>query len=227
MTIRLKTILALAVLAICFSYKANSQQQGFSTQLLYFPSTACLGCSDTFIVRIKNLDSAIYTGFVNISVSHDTNSFSVASLCSIPQITVAGFDSIQNTCNITFDSTYFNTGNNIVVVWSSGNAKMPADTAWTNVFLNPAGVHEISNSPLFAIHPSLASSFVQIELTTQEICLEKIRILDVFGREVHSVVISKREKKNLVDISSLRSGVYFLEVSSGNLRNTRKFVKID
>ena len=200
---------------------------GLSTQILYFPSQSCIGCTDTFTVQVKNLDSAAYTGFINISVSHDTIAFSVASLCSIPQITIAGFDSIQNTCNITFDSSYFNTGNNIVVVWSSGNAKFPADTAKTNVLLNPAGIHETSNSLLFSINPSITNSFVQIELSKQEITLEKIRIFDIFGREISTIAVSKNERKSRVDVSNLPNGIYFLGVSSGNLRNTQKFVKID
>ncbi len=224
---RLKTLLALALLVICFAYKTTAQQQGLSTQIIYFPSISCVGCTDTFSVQIKNLDSATYTGFINIYVSGDTSAFSVASLCAIPLITISGFDSIQNTCNMTFDSTYFNTGNNIVVVWSTGNAKMPADTAWTNVLLNPAGIHEVANSLSFSLYPSITSDFVEIKLSKQESVIEKIRIIDILGQEVQTISLATNEKKNLINVSAIDSGIYFLEVSFGNLRKTQKFVKID
>ena len=225
----MKSIIKLFICGIfCFSLShAFGQQLGLSTQILYFPSQSCIGCTDTFTVQVKNLDSASYTGYINIYTSHDTTAFSVAALCSIPQITIAGLGSIQNTCSITFDSTYFNTGNNIVVVWSSGNAKSPADTAGTHVLLTLAGIHEFLNSFSFSLIPSITNNFIQIKLSNQDIFLEHTRILDIFGREVNSVSILKHEKKNLVDVSRLTSGIYFLEVSSGNLRNTRKFVKID
>jgi len=208
---------------------AYSQQGSFSTKIISFPDTSCLKCQSTFSVSVKNLDASNYSGYVNVSVSADTVAFSVASVCSTPTVTITALDSVQITCSIVFDSTYFYAGSNIIVVWSSGNARMPADSARHNVYLNSAGVgiHEPTNAFSFSLHPSLTSSYVQIELSKQEITLEKIRILDVFGREISSVAVSKREKKNRVDVSNLRNGIYFLEVSAGNLRSTRKFIKVD
>ena len=206
-----------------------SQQGYFSTQIIYFPDSSYLGYSDTFAVRVKNTDTASYTGFINVYVSADTSAFSVANLYTNQQATIAGLDSIQFTCNILFDSTYFNGGNNIVVVWSSGNAIAPSDSIWSNVYLKTtgAGVHEIINALSFSLHPSIASSFIQIESAKQETSFEKIRILDVFGREISSIAVSKKEKESRVGVSSLPNGIYFLEVSSGNLRSTKKFVKMD
>lgn len=205
-----------------------SQQLGLSTQIIYFPSTSCLGCSDTFTVQIKNLDSTSYTGFVNISVSHDTNSFSVASLCSIPQVTIAGFDSVQNTCNITFDSIYFNTGSNIVVVWSSGNAKMPADTAWTTVLLNPAGVHETNLASAFTIYPSLAKDFITIE-SSENTLPKKIFITDVSGRIIKVISPAQESKTRIkINVAEFNSGIYFLDILLPNKqRIVSKFVKTD
>jgi len=213
-----------------FSLSSAFAQQGtFSTKIISFPDTSCLVCPDTFSVSVRNLDTSDYTGFVNVSVSADTIAFSLASLCSTPSVTITALDSVQITCNITFDSAYFNTGNNIIVIWSSGNGRVAADSVWTNVYLKTtgAGVGEHQNAFSFSLYPSLANNYLHVDFQKSDWSLEKIRVLDVYGREMQSLAVSKNEKKNVLDISTLANGFYFLEVGSGNRRSTRKFIKVD
>lgn len=214
-------------LIFCFSLSSSySQQTGFSTKLISFPDTSFLNSSDTFSVWVKNLNTTPYSGFVNVYISADTVAFSIASLCSL-STTIAPFDSVFISCNITFDSTYFNAGNNIVVVWSSGNAVAPADSAWDKVYLKTTGmaVNEHQHEFLFSLYPSFANSFLYIDFQKTNLLPEKIRILDVSGREINLIPILKQEKKKSIDISCLSHGVYFIEVYAGNYRSKRKFIK--
>ncbi|MBI3500507.1 MAG: T9SS type A sorting domain-containing protein [Bacteroidetes bacterium] len=214
-----------------FSLSSSFAQQGtMSTQALVFPDSSYLGYSDSTIsVIVKNLDTSVYSGSISIWIGTAYNGFSPVQFCFIQQVTLLPNDTVSTACNIIFDTTNFTGGNNIVVVWSSGNAKTAADSIWTSVYLDSsgAGVHEILNSFSFSLHPSITSNYIHIEVYKQEITLEKIRILDIMGKEINSIALSQREKKNLVDVSNLQSGIYFLEVSAGSFRSTRKFVKID
>jgi len=208
-----------------------AQQPTFSTKIIYFPDSSYLGYPDTFSVSIKNMDTITsYSGFVNIYVSTDTIAFSVASLCSIPQIIIPASDSITITCNINFDSTYFNGGNNIVVVWSSGNAIAPADSFQTNVYLKTtgAGVHETNLSSIFTIYPTLAKDFIMIE-SSENILPKKIFIEDVTGRIISAITPSVDSKNRIkINTSELNSGIYFLDMLlPDKQRIVSKFVKTD
>lgn len=212
-----------------FSFYAMSQQAGFSTKIVFFPDTSYLGASDTFSIRVKNLNTTTYSGFINIYVSVDTVAFSVASLCSLPSITIPPLDSVFIPCNITFDSAYFNAGNNIVVVWSSGNAVTPADSAWDNVYLKTTGMgmNEHQNDFSFSLYPSYVNAFLHLDFQKTNSLLEKIRIMDVFGREIMCVPILKQENKNFIDVSHLSNGIYLLEARFRNFISTKKFIKTD
>lgn len=206
----MKSIIKLFVCGIFFFSLSSvfAQQPAFSTQIIYFPDSSYLGYSDTFSVSVKNLDTALYSDYVNIYVSADTIAFSVASLCSIPQITIPALDSVLIPCNINFDSTYFNAGNNIVVVWSSGNAKTPADSIRRNVYLKTtgAGVGEHPHAFSFFLYPSLANNHLHVDFQKPDLTPKKIRVLDVYGREMKVFSVSKNEKKK--HLLRLRKFVY-------------------
>ena len=191
-----------------------------------------MGVTDSVVVRIKNLDTAAYSGYINVYYSTDTITFSPVSFCSINNLLLAGLDSVQTNCNITFDSTYFNPGNNIVVVWSSGNAKMAADSIKHKIYLNPSpagGVHDINLFSSFSIYPTISSDFIFIELLEKNIQPKKIFIEDFTGRIV-KVVSSSIDSNNRVKVntSELNSGIYFLDILlPDKQRFVSKFVKTD
>jgi hypothetical protein len=213
-----------------FSLSFSAAQQGsFSTKIISFPDTSCLGCQDSFSVSIKNLGPSNYVGVVSVYVSTDTITYSVASICSTTTVAISVLDSVQIPCTITFDTANFNPGNNIVVVWSSGNAIIPADSTRDKVYLKiTSGINAWTKIILFALYPSLSSHYANIELFKKEIFPYKIRILNVWGIEEEVFIVSRNEEKTLLDISHLPDGVYFIEVSTPNLnfRNAQKFIKI-
>ena len=231
MITRLKISLAIAVMAICFCIATNAQQQGFSTQVLYFQDTSYVGGNDSAVVRIKNLDTSSYSGYINIYYSTDTVAFSSVSFCTINNLIMNGLDSVQSTCPITFDSTYFHPGDNIVVVWSSGNAKMPADTAWKNIYLNSsgAGINEKDLSSSFRVYPTAANDYIFIESLEKNSIPKKIFIEDVSGRIIAAVSPSLDSKNRIkINTAELNSGIYFLDILlPDKQRIISKFVKAE
>ena len=214
-----------------FSYSAFAQQPGLSTQILFPLDTSYIGGVDSVFVKVKNLDTSTYSGYINIYYTTDTATFSPVSLCTLQNVVLLGLDSIQTTCTISFDSTYFNWGNNIVVVWSSGNAKVAADSVWTNVYLDSTGaaVHEKDLSSSFRIYPTITNDFIFIESVEKNILPKKIFIEDVTGRIV-KVVSSSFDSQNRIKIntSEFNSGIYFLDILLPNKqRVVSKFVKMD
>jgi hypothetical protein len=212
-----------------FSFSSAFAQSGLSTKVLTFPLLSSVNAVDTVAVRIYNLDTAAYTGYINTYYSTDTVTFSPLPLCSIANATLAGLDSVDLQCTITFDSTYFDPGNNIVVVWSSGSAKAAADSTWLTVNLTPyiAGIHE-SGSSLFSLYPSLAGNYIMLESATT-LMPEKIFISDLSGRIV-SVPATTTDARNRMRIhtAGLNNGVYFLNaILPDKSRYVAKFVKVE
>ncbi len=209
---------------------AFSQQQGLSTKLIYFADTSYLGSTDSVVVRIQNLDTSTYSGYINIYYTTDTVAFSPVLFCTINNIFLAGLDTLRtSTCNITFDTTYFHLANNIVVVWSSGNAKVAADSVWHTVYLKPseAGVHEIDIASAFMIYPTAATDFIFIEPLQKNLLPKKIFIEDVTGRIVSVAAFDSKDQIR-INTSELKSGIYFLDVLlPDKQRMISKFIKTD
>ncbi|TAL59907.1 MAG: T9SS type A sorting domain-containing protein [Bacteroidetes bacterium] len=203
------------------------------TTLNYFPDTAYWGDTASVIATITNTGSTTYSGYVNIYYTTDTIAFSPVQLCGIQSVTLApnSSDSVQITCVITFDSTYFYQGDNIVVVWSSGNARTAADSVWTHVYLQtPAGVHENNPNASLMISPSPAKDFIQIKMKSvvpSNGMLQQIKITDVFGRTMYAAPFPDGEGQK-INIKHLPAGIYFLELMYGNRKKSvQKFVRSD
>jgi hypothetical protein len=81
------------------------------------------------------------------------------------------------------------------------------------------GVEDIHTSEL-SIYPNPTSEVLNIELNGK---IEKAMIHDILGRKVFE--ISPMEEKVQIDINNLKTGVYFISVSSEGKKAVRKIVK--
>ncbi|MBI4931383.1 MAG: T9SS type A sorting domain-containing protein [Bacteroidetes bacterium] len=215
----------------CFSLSsAHSQQGTMSTTALIFPDSSCVGYSDSVYVTMKNIDTASYSGSIFFWIGTAQTNFTPIQFCFIQQITLQPNDSVQQGCVINFDSTNFTGGNNIVVVWSSGNNKAQADSIQDLVYLcgTGAGIHENKLSPSFTIYPTLAKDFITIE-SPENVLPKKIFIEDVTGRIIGIVTPSQESKIRIkLNVADLNSGIYFLDILLPNKqRVVSKFVKTD
>lgn len=212
---------------------AFSQNGTISTTFLSLPDTANLGDSaTTVLVVVKNIDSVPYSGYINIYYSTDTVAFTPVQFCSLNNIALNAGDTVVASCTMDFAPAYFNTGDNIVVVWSSGNGKFAADTLRDSVYLNPqgTGIHESDLSASFSIFPSPAKELIGITVHKsglQKDLIQQIKIVDVFGRTVHAEAFQNAEGQK-INVSHLTPGVYFLELLYSNRqRAVQKFVRGD
>ena len=207
-----------------FSSSAFSQ---ISTQVIVMPDTAFLENSYPITVEVQYLDTVPYTGFIQTYFSTDTGSFIPDSLCNLSLVALASGDSTLCFSTITFDTSRFQSGNNIIVIWSSGSLRPAADSTWRTVYLYPA-VSGINESPLMGsvnIYPTLASDFIFVNHLDDMARAEKIKVLDVYGRIVYSESTTKKETR--INIDNLKSGVYFLEVILPDSRSVKKkFMKM-
>jgi len=208
----------------------HSQQGTMSTTALIFPDSSCVGYTDSVFVTVKNIDTASYSGSIFFWIGTAYTGFNPIQFCFIQQITLQPNDSVQQGCVINFDSTNFTGGNNIVVVWSSGNAKAPADSIYDSVYLcgTGAGIHENNLGPAFIIYPTLAKDFITIG-SSENALPKNIFIEDVTGRIIRIVTPSLESRNRIkVNVSELNSGIYFLDILlPDKQRVVSKFVKAD
>ncbi len=83
------------------------------------------------------------------------------------------------------------------------------------------GVDELPMSNRFSIHPNPANDLIRIKDITQKGGMVSVRLLNLTGAEVSRHAWSGINEKTL-DISSLPSGLYFLEVNSGAERTVER-----
>lgn len=84
----------------------------------------------------------------------------------------------------------------------------------------------ISNGLNFIMTPNPSSDEIFITLTTvEESATGKLNIYDVSGRVVSSQTIQIPTNKHKIDITNLKSGVYFVQLSTANNTFTKKLIK--
>lgn len=203
----------------------------FSTYQMTLADTSYMGNTISATISIRNVDTASYAGPIYIYFSTDTSNFSPVPLCNVQNISLGPQDTLSTTCSFTFDSLGgFNPGTNIVVVWSSGNAKLAADTLRDTIYLlQTASVQEKSQHNFFTISPSPASEFINIRMNSPESNASgtcRAKILDPFGKVLISATLTDRNRK--IHVEQLPPGLYFLELELDNRKTAvQKFLRVD
>jgi hypothetical protein len=223
--------LAFTLLMLLSAISGYSQTASLNISHVNFSKDTNLtfGGTDTLSYTITNI-GAPYTGPLYTHISTD-NGITLADSCVLPAVTLAAnaADSVHGTCTITLDSAHFHSGYNIVVVWSSGNARTAADTVKDSIYIkNPSGIHENNLSSTFKIYPSVTKDLINVE-TSGNIFPVKIFIEDISGRIV-KVVCPSPESRNRIKIntSDLNGGIYFLDmVMPDKRRVVSKFIKAE
>jgi len=228
-------LLPLLICLILSCTTGFSQQAIFSTTFLSLTDTSYLGDSDTNVrVVVKNISNAPYAGYINFYYTTDLITFTGVQFGTIPFITLNPQQTDTAKCIIKFDSTYFNPGGNIIVVWSSGNAKTAADSLWDQVYINPstADVHNIDMSSVLSVYPTLTNDLINIQMLSDafnnKLFPETIKITDMFGRRMSETEITHTGKNKIqLDVARLNSGIYLLEIYlPSNRRVTAKFIRL-
>ena len=213
---------------LSFSPQVFSQ---LSTHIHVFPATAHLVSQETVEVSIKNVGSTPYTGPITTYYTDSLNNFLPVLLCGITQTTLNPGDSVPCSSLIYIDSTHFHVGpNNIVVVWSSGNARLAADSVWKKINILPlgAGINETNEYSGISVYPSPAKDFILVEFK-ESVLAPKIYISDPLGRVISTASFIPDGKNRIrINTSELNNGIYFLDILlPDKQRMVSKFVKAE
>jgi len=82
--------------------------------------------------------------------------------------------------------------------------------------------------PFIYLFPNPTFNTITLSSNLLEENFNSISIVDVTGREIENVVITKDpdSKSALIDVSDFQSGVYFVSMINNGRINTRKFIKL-
>jgi len=116
--------------------------------------------------------------------------------------------------------TYTATGNYIVILTVTNACGTNMNTQIVNVIIS--GIDEL-NAKGIKIYPTLTTHQLFVEgLTTSSINNKEIRIVDVLGKQHYVSTITS--SKEMIDVSFLSSGVYFILLDEGRIN--QKIIKL-
>jgi len=119
--------------------------------------------------------------------------------------------------------------NYIVNTYSSGDCITfsTADQDSGNFTVNPAGGTGIETISMtdFIISPNPFSDYLEINNTTSEQLNVTIALSDLNGKKINLPVIKNPGDKIILNTSALSSGIYFIEIHSGERTFYRKIIK--
>ena len=122
-------------------------------------------------------------------------------------------------------------GSNIVVVWGSGSGIATSNQGWGIIDVDTlagAGISQLYSDDGIRIYPNPAFNSLLVEYTAAKTHIEGVRIYDLLGNILPLNVISHGtfSEKIFLDISTLPSGIYILEMTNNSGQRYRaKFVK--
>jgi len=161
--------------------------------------------SHSFVTKISDTNKVEFI-FEKINLPFDdaTNDGYVAFKIKTKPSLVLG-DSFSNTASIYFDY----------------NFPIITNTATTSV-LQSLGTQDFEFSSYFKVYPNPAKQVLNIDVKKQ-IELSSISIFNTLGQQI--LVIPNAQQTKQVDVSSLKTGNYFIKVTSNKGSASGKFVK--
>jgi len=161
--------------------------------------------SHSFVTKISDTNKVEFI-FEKINLPFDdaTNDGYVAFKIKTKPSLVLG-DSFSNTASIYFDY----------------NFPIITNTATTSV-LQSLGTQDFEFSSYFKVYPNPAKQVLNIDVKKQ-IELSSISIFNTLGQQI--LVIPNAQQTKQVDVSSLKTGNYFIKVTSNKGSASTKFIK--
>lgn len=114
--------------------------------------------------------------------------------------------------------------NDVLVKFESYNKKgnnLYIDNIWVYEGNEPVGVNEVNTTNQISIYPNPANEVITVNISNES--LSRIEIYDITGKLVLSQTV--RQKKTTIDIKDLNSGMYLMNVISGNAKYSERIIK--
>ncbi len=179
------------------------------------------------VTYFGNLDTSTFTGV--IYTNFITNNYGVPGIANdsfvtaaqVPPLTINSGDTIGLYCHIIVNHPYFNNGKgNLIIIWptsskSSNNAIVSCSDSFryaTTVSISGFAGFDENNDPFgsLSIYPNPTNTILNIQNNNPGLVLKLARVMDYAGREI---MVRKNDFERL-DVSALKPGTYFLELSS-------------
>lgn len=175
----------------------------------YSPSVTTCAVGDVIVIQAS--------GF------HPNAEVSMATWNSNGTVAVGGGWGVQTT---TFSYTAISTGTNYFVCQNHVSSGMKGMIVVTSVGINEASKTFLNNYNLF---PNPATTNVKVSFGLNEASTVNIKLFNVTGQEVKTFVsdlnLANGNYEYTFDLpSGISAGNYFIEVSSGNRRTTKKLL---
>lgn len=207
--------------------QVNAQVKLSISSVKFEKDTATFGSINRLSVAVKNTGTQAFSGkiYVDYKTSYSTGGSNPMVLDSTAAI--SSFK-VQDTVNLSradhiIEQQSYNKGPNIVVVWPRATGVTTVDSASTGVYvLSPSGIREVQKSENdFILYPNPTNSRLYILPIDSKINIENVRIYSAIG----TLIRTMKSINNLVDISGLEHGLYFLEIETNlNQRISKRFV---
>jgi len=99
------------------------------------------------------------------------------------------------------------------------------NTTFTDIFSITSNESLISDSKDLRLYPNPASQYLQVLVPKKYSTIDLIKIYSITGTAIDDKTFPENQESLRFDISQLKNGIYFMEISSGNQRNVLKFIK--
>jgi hypothetical protein len=202
------------ILFVLLTGLANAQPHLRVSSLINWPDTAYQNQVFPVISVVENIGTAVFQAPLQIVLKADSNVFSYLYYNSTATVTILPGDTVHlsQPGGYLFDSAVFKPGNNVVVVWPFTTQTAAIDTFQTVVYFNNLGTQGLNDPkpiPGLAVYPNPAQAETYIYSPTSG--LERVRILDAYGREISTIPGNRQHKMNL-PLEGLPAGIYLLEI---------------
>lgn len=157
-----------------------------------------VSASDRLRIYIKELNQGFETDLLNTTGSN-INDLSIEGVWITTAINLETNSQVQ------------------LIIEARNNAGVEAFFFDNLLFDGDLGGSDKSNVA-FSIYPNPASDYLVIKSPLQ--AAKQIRVYDILGREVLNTLLLK----DSLNISTLNSGVYFIQIRQGEFSSTKKFV---
>lgn len=99
------------------------------------------------------------------------------------------------------------------------------NTVFTDIFAPNSTPGLDGNFAGIRLYPNPASQYIELLVNGTSNKISSFKVYSVAGTLIDEKVVSKDVESFRYDVSSFKKGVYFMEINSGNEKNTFKFLK--
>ena len=190
------------------------------TKKYSFTISLSAASTQTVKVKYKTLDQTATAPSDYTAVSNTQVTFNPGEVAKIIKITVNGDTSAEN--DETFKVKLTNPVN-AVIADATGVGTIKDDDGSPFAFSNET-TNATANRTGITVYPNPAKDILNIDLL-QSAGIHSITISDIAGRTLKQLSVTGKEKKIIVLVSELQSGIYLVAIRSNEGSQSIKFVK--